>query len=70
MGELSDRTIANMESVLDQVCRALPNGGDHECRKQIALKLKERAESGGFTLRELRAVAQSAVKQLSSKPSA
>jgi len=41
----------------------LPNGGNHERRKYIALKLKERAMQGDMTLAVLRAVAHDALKE-------
>jgi hypothetical protein len=34
--EFDERTLANMDVVLDEICRELPNGGDHESRKFIA----------------------------------
>ena len=64
MSKLNERTIANMDSVLEEVCRVFPNGGDHECRKYIAQELKERAMRGDATLTALRAVAQSALKEV------
>lgn len=64
MSELSERAIANMDSVLDEVCRVFPNGGDHECRKYIAQKLKHHAMQGDTKLAALRAVAQRALKEL------
>ena len=70
MSKLSERAIANMDSVLEEVCRVFPNGGDHECRKYIAQKLKDRAEKGGSTLGELRAVALNAIKEITSRRSA
>ena len=39
MTKLDDRTIANMDFVLEETCRVFPNGGDHERRKYIAQKL-------------------------------
>jgi hypothetical protein len=38
MGKIDERTAANMNVVLEQVCRELPHGGDHEKRKHIAQK--------------------------------
>ena len=66
MSKLSDRAIANMESVLEETCRILPNGGDHKRRKYIAEKLKQRAMQGATTLAVLRAVAHDAL--LETKP--
>lgn len=53
---LADGVKANLEVVLDEVCRQLPNGGDHEVRKRIAEQLLEAAETGQHSLAELRAV--------------
>jgi hypothetical protein len=48
--ELSRTTMANMEIVLEDVCRKLPNGGDHETRKYIAQRLTEAAEPAKLLL--------------------
>jgi hypothetical protein len=64
MIRLNERAIANMDFVLKETCRIFPNGGDHERRKYIALKLKRHAMQGDTTLTELRAVAQSALKEI------
>jgi len=70
MGKLDDRTVANMEVVLEEACRGFPNGGDHESRKYIAQKLKLSAEKGNRTLGGLSSVAQSALQELSKRKSA
>ena len=64
MSELNERTIANMDFVLEETCRILPNGGDHERRKYIAQRLKRHAMQGDTTLTDLRVVAQSALKEI------
>lgn len=64
MSKLNERTIANMDSVLEEVCRVFPNGGDHERRKHIAQKLKQHAMQGDTSLTALRAVALSALKEI------
>ena len=46
MTELDDRTKANLDVVLEEVCRPLPHGGDHELRKAIAEKLLASAMEG------------------------
>jgi hypothetical protein len=33
---MDERTRANMDIVLEEACRDLPNGGDHESRKYVA----------------------------------
>jgi hypothetical protein len=64
MIKLSERTIANMDFVLEETCRVFPHGGDHERRKYIAQKLKRHAMQGDITLAEFRTVAQSALKEI------
>jgi hypothetical protein len=49
MGKLNERTIANMDSVLEEVCRVFPNGDDHDSRKYIAEKLRQHAMQGDIT---------------------
>lgn len=38
-----DRTTANLEVVLEEACRHLRDGGDHETRKHIAKKKRIQA---------------------------
>ena len=64
MSKLNERTIANMDFVLEEVCRVFPNGGDHESRKYIAERLRQHAMQGDTTLTVLRAVAQNALKEI------
>jgi hypothetical protein len=63
---LDDRTIANLDIVLEEACRIFPHGGDHERRRYIAQKLKLSARKGNTTLGGLRAVAHSALKEITS----
>jgi hypothetical protein len=65
MTKFDDRTIANMEVVLEKACRKFPNGGDHESRKYIAHRLQLSAKKGNTTLGELSAVAHRALQELS-----
>jgi hypothetical protein len=69
MSELNERTIANIDFVLEETCRIFPNGGDHERRKYIAQRLKRHAMQGDTTSTELRAVAQGALKLPASRAS-
>jgi hypothetical protein len=64
MVEFSERTQANMDVVLEEVCAELPNGGDHESRKFIAEQLIQCARSGRTTLGELMYTARRAIVQL------
>lgn len=53
MAKLDERSIANMEVVLEDVFKAHPHGGDHESRKHVARKLLQVAKRGHATLRYL-----------------
>jgi hypothetical protein len=70
MTRIEERTAANMCVVLEQVCRDLPHGGDHESRKHIAQRLMQSAKKGNVTLAGLRTVASHALSELSSRKSA
>jgi hypothetical protein len=70
MTKIDERTIANMDVVLEETCRGLPHGGDHESRKHVAKKLMQSARKGDGTLEALRAVAGRAISELSSRKSA
>jgi hypothetical protein len=67
MTKLEERTITNMEVVLDRVCGRFSHGGDHETRKFIAAKLKTSAQRGNTTLGALNAVADKALKELAKR---
>ena len=66
-GEFDERTRANMEVVLDEVCSRLPNGGDHESRRLIAEQLLQAARGGKTTLGELTSIGRRALVQLQNK---
>jgi hypothetical protein len=68
--KIEERTTANMDVVLEEVCRRLPHGGDHESRKYIAKKLMQSAKKGNVTLEGLRPVASRAFSDLSKRGSA
>lgn len=68
MGEFDDRTQANMDVVLDEVCAELPHGGDHENRKYIAEQLIEAARDGKTSLGELTYVGRRALVHLLNRP--
>jgi hypothetical protein len=70
MARAEERAIANMDVVLEEVCRVLPHGGDHESRKHIAKKLMQAAKNGNVTLEKLRPVASRALAELSRRKSA
>ena len=62
MNQLDDRTAANLDVVLEDTCKALPHGGDHDFRKKVALKLLSAARRGQTTLASLKRAARSAMK--------
>jgi len=64
MDEFDDRTRANMNIVLEEICGEMPNGGDHESRKFIAERLIECAREGRTSLAELNSVARRALLEL------
>ena len=64
MSEFDDRTWANMDVVLEEVCRELPHGGDHESRKFVAARLMQAARAGQTTLGSLAVVGKAAVLEL------
>jgi hypothetical protein len=71
MKKFDERTTANLDVVLEDICKSLPdNGGDHESRKFVALKLLRAAERGKRTLGTLEAVARQALQALLRRRSA
>ena len=70
MTKIDERTAANMDVVLEDVCRDLRHGGDHETRKHIARKLLNSAKKGNATLDGLRSVARAALQELLRRKSA
>lgn len=67
MTGLDDRTKANLDVVLAEVCRPLPHGGDHELRKAIAEKLLASAIEGNRTIGGLTEIARVALAELTKK---
>jgi hypothetical protein len=61
MKQLDARTIANLDVVLEDTCRALPHGGDHALRRRVAKKLLSTARKGHTTLGRLSSVAEAAL---------
>lgn len=70
MAKLDERTRANMEVALEEACRVLPHGGDHNLRKKVAQKLLQSARKGNTTLSGLSAVARTALIEATKKKSA
>jgi hypothetical protein len=69
-GMNDERTAANMDVVLEEICSGLPHGGDHESRKFVAKKLMQSVKKGNVTLEGLRPVASRALSEVSSRKSA
>ena len=67
MTKLDDRTMANLDVVLEEACRSLPHGGDHQLRKQIAERLLDSAINGNRTLAALTEVAKAALAEATQK---
>jgi predicted MarR family transcription regulator len=68
LSDFDERTQANMDVVLDEICGELPHGGDHESRKMIAEQLMQAARSGKTTLNELTYVGRRALARFRNKP--
>ena len=68
LNEFDERTHANMDVVLDEICSELPHGGDHESRKMIAEQLMQAARSGKTTLNELTYAGRRALAHLLNNP--
>ncbi|MCK1277669.1 MULTISPECIES: hypothetical protein [unclassified Bradyrhizobium] len=67
MTQLDDRTLANLDFVLEEVCRPLPHGGDHELRKAIAEKLLASALKGNRAIGGLTEIARAALAEMTKK---
>lgn len=70
MDEFDDRTKANMDVVLEEICQEMKHGGDHDSRKFIAQRLIESAREGHSSLTELSSVARRALLELVNRKSA
>lgn len=64
MIDISSRARARMSMVLEEICNSMPNGGDHESRKSIAMALFTAFEAGHQTADELRLAARNALAVL------
>jgi hypothetical protein len=64
MTNFDQRTAANLDVVLEEACRKLPNnGGDHATRKFVAARLLWAAQRGETTLSALQTVARQAMRE-------
>ena len=64
MEEPSDTLKRKLDLVLEEACRGLPNGGNHETRKLVTDRLLEAARRGETTLGELGMIARKAVAEI------
>jgi len=67
MDEFDDRTRANMDVVLEEICREMKHGGDHQSRKFIAERLMASAREGHTTLADLNSAARRALLELANR---
>lgn len=63
MYEIDKRVRAKLEIVLEETCRELANGGDHDTRKYVAEQLMAAMQAGHCTLGELGIVARRIVAE-------
>ena len=71
MHELDSKTKANLEVVLESLCRGLSKaGGDHESRKFVAERLTAAARWGETSLAALESAGRGAIEELSQRRSA
>jgi hypothetical protein len=67
MIEFDSRTIAHMDMVLEDTCRILEHGGDHESRKYVAERLMQCARGGHTAIADLNAAAREALSEISKR---
>jgi len=70
LDEFDHRTMASMDIVLEEICRALKHGGNHESRKFVAERLMACARDGHTTPDELRSAACAALLELTGQKTA
>lgn len=56
------KTLALMDQILEEVCRAMPHGGDHETRRSVANSLTDHALAGASEA-ELQEAARNALAE-------
>lgn len=64
MKQLDERTMANLDVVLERACRRLSTSGVHQSRKFVATRLLQAARRGATTLGALEPVAHQALDEL------
>jgi hypothetical protein len=63
MNEFTRRTMINLDIALEEVCRSLPHGGDHETRRKIAQQLLDSVMLGTTQRSALTEVARAALAE-------
>jgi hypothetical protein len=63
MIRLTKKEMAKLDFALEEACRSVPHGGDHQLRKQIAQAILDSALKGNTTLKGLIEVAQKALAE-------
>jgi hypothetical protein len=66
----SNKMLAMLDLVLDEACRSLPYGGDHELRRKIAQKLLDSVVAGNIKFDRLTEVARGALAEDADHPAA
>jgi hypothetical protein len=64
MADANKPTRAELDGVLDETCRDLPHGGDHQSRAYIAGRMILSVDAGRFSERELHHTARNALSEL------
>lgn len=64
MPDIDQRTRIKMDLALEEACRSLPNGGDHETRRAIAERLIACASGRAASIEQLRVVAHHALREI------
>lgn len=60
----SKPTRAELDAVLDETCRDLPYGGDHQSRAYIVGRMIGAVDAGRFSVEELHHTARNALSEL------
>ena len=64
MSVASKPTRAELDAVLEETCRDLPHGGDHESRAYIAGRMIVAVDAGRFSESDLHHTARNALSEL------
>jgi hypothetical protein len=70
MEEFNERTRVRMDAALEEVCREMKHGGDHDSRRFVAERLMECAREGRTSSADLNNAARRALLELINRKSA